>query len=856
MSKLAEKFIDLDLNIHGVRLPNFKPNKNIGIKVLGNDNLSFLNSLCNEGIKEIKSKVDADHFKEYVKRARHELATINELGFTDYMLLVWDVINFCKSNDIPIGLGRGSAAGSLVLYLIGVTKIDPIKYNLYFERFISKTRAKKQVVDGITYLDGNLMCDVDIDVCYYQRQKVLEYLEKKFKGKTSKILTLNTLSSKLLVKECGKIAGSKPETEMNTVSSMIPKVFGQVAPLDKAREEVSELDDWFKDNEEVYTIALKLRNLIKNKGVHPSGILLSYDRLENSCPTELSSDKNPVSGFDMNWVSLTNIKLDILGLRSVSVVDNACKEINIEIEDIDLDDNFIYQQLQDLKAPHGLFQIEADTNFRVCQKVKPRNLEELSAVLALGRPGALAFVDQYANYTNNGVTESIHPFFDDILSSTGGVCLYQEQMMRMANKVGFTLDESEILRRIVGKKKVKEVRQWKKKIREKVEENRLSSEWLGSKGQVDVGDVLWKVLEDSANYSFNKSHSIAYASLSASTIYLKFKHPKEFFLSLLKMTRHEPDPISEISKIERELDLFDIKLLPPHIIKSDLDFKIEEGNIRFGLLSIKGISDKSVEKLMNFRQEYSNKFEIFQAANEAGVTLPVLCPLIQAGALEGFKQTRTKVVYEAQLWNKLTQREKMAIMPIGEKYDYDLVAIIRELNSEIKDEKGNPLVKDSRIKTIRRNTELYRKIYNQNKKSESFANWYYENKLLGYTHGKTLRSIFEDKTEGLETIREVEEKELRSSCYFIGTIFEKPYTGKSRKGSKYMRTSVSDDTGITKVLIFNKKLETCKSQNGDKLPEENNIVIVKGTKVDEAVFADLISVQDNKVYTKLLEVRD
>ena len=322
------------------------------------------------------------------------------------------------------------------------------------------------------------------------------------------------------------------------------------------------------------------------------------------------------------------------------------------------------------------------------------------------------------------------------------------------------------------------------------------------------------------------------------------------------MTRHEPDPIAEISKIERELDLFGIKLLPPHIIKSGLDFEIEGDNIRFGLLSIKGISDKSVEKLMNFRGEYSNKFEIFQAASEAGVTLPVLCPLIQAGALEGFKQTRTKVVYEAQLWSKLTERERIAIMPLGEKYDYDLVAIIRDLNTEIKDEKGKPLVKDSRMGTIRRHTELYRKIYNQNKKSESFANWYYENKLLGYTHGKTLRSIFEEKTEGLETIREIEEKELRSPCHFIGTIFEKPYNGKSRKGSRYMRTSVSDDTGITKVLIFNKKLDTCRSQNGDKLPEENNIVIVKGTKVDEAVFADLIAVQDNKVYTKLSEVRD
>ena len=242
---------------------------------------------------------------------------------------------------------------------------------------------------------------------------------------------------------------------------------------------------------------------------------------------ELSSDKNPISGFDMNWVSLTNTKLDILGLRSVSVVDNACKEIGIDVEDIDLNDNFIYQNLQELRAPHGLFQIEADTNFRVCQKVKPKNLEQLSAVLALGRPGALAFVDQYSNYSNNDVYDSIHPFFDDILKSTGGVCLYQEQMMKMAHKIGFTLDEAEILRRIVGKKKVAQVREWKEKIADKVEENRLTSEWMGDKGNVDVGDVVWSVLEDSANYSFNKSHSIAYAALSASTIYLKFKYQQK-----------------------------------------------------------------------------------------------------------------------------------------------------------------------------------------------------------------------------------------------------------------------------------------------------------------------------------------
>jgi len=185
---------------------------------------------------------------------------------------------------------------------------------------------------------------------------------------------------------------------------------------------------------------------------------------------ELTSDKSTlVSSYDMNWVSMFNVKLDILGLRAVSVVNDVCKSMNIDMNKMNLNDPLIYKNLQNLKTPHGLFQIEAETNFKVCRKVRPSNLEELSAVLALGRPGALAFVDQYCSEEK----KSVHPFFHDILSSTNGVALYQEQLMKMANKVGFTLDEAEILRRIVGKKKVTEVRKWKKKIKDKVEESKL-----------------------------------------------------------------------------------------------------------------------------------------------------------------------------------------------------------------------------------------------------------------------------------------------------------------------------------------------------------------------------------------------
>ena len=841
-------FKDIKLPLHGVRLPSFEITSEQKRKAGFSedlDNFQFLSALCKKRLEDLVPR-ENDRYSAYNKRLEHELSTILDLSFVDYILLVWHVINYCKEQDIPVGLGRGSAAGSLVLYLAGVTGIDPIKHDLYFERFISKIRAKKKEVDGITYLDGSLMCDVDLDICYYNRQKVISFLEKEFKDRTSKILTLNTLSGKLLIKECGKIITETSESDMNGVSNMIPKVFGLVQDINVAYESEDLFRKWCDDNKQVYEIALSLRGLIKNKGVHPSGILLSYDTLNTNSPIELSSDKSQVSSFDMNWASILNVKLDLLGLRGVSVAHDVCEQVGININDIDLEDPIIYQNLYDLNHPHGLFQIEADTNFKVCQKVRPKNLSELSGVLALARPGALAFVDQYAEYTNTGETESIHPYFDDILSSTGGVALYQEQLMKMAHKVGFSLDEAEILRRIVGKKKTAEVTRWKKKIQTRIKRNNLDPE---------IGNVLWNVLENSANYSFNKSHSIAYAALAAVTVYLKFKHPKEFFLSLLKMTRHEPDPISEISKTSREMHAFDIKLLPPHLTKSKMDFTIEGKDIRFGLLSIKGISDKSIEKLNDFKDEYSNKFEIFQAATEAKLGIGILSALIQAGALEGFSQSRTKVVYEAQLWNILTVKEKRWALKFAEQYDYDLVDVVKKLQS-FKDEKNKEVIKETRYETIKRKSADYAKIYRLNSKSQDFANWYYENLLLGYTYDITLREIFSTyEGQTLMSVSTVKEIDVDSRVIFIGHV-DKIYSGTSRNGNKYLKLTVSDEAGSVDAMIFNKKMESCIVANNNELIKKQDIVIVKGVKKDGVVFADTIGAQMNRVYTKLSELKN
>lgn len=848
MNNFNSSFTDFKLPLYGVRLPEFniesRLKKEYGLKE-ESSNYDFLMQVCRANFKKLN--ISKEDFPKYSDRVKYELETIKELGFLDYILLVWTVINYCNENSIPVGLGRGSAAGSLILYLLGVTKVDPIKYELFFERFISKIRAKKQVVDGITYLDGSLMCDVDIDICYYNRHKVIKYLDQLFSGRTSKILTLTTLSGKILIKECGKIIDEKPESEMNEVSSLIPKTFGQVMDLKQAYAEVPDLQAWCDNNPRAYKTALKLRNLIKNKSVHASGMMLSYYPIDQSCPTELTSDKEQVSSYDMNWVSIFNVKLDLLGLRSVSIVDRVCKLINIKTSDIDFNDPIIYQQLQEFKTPHGCFQIEAETNFKVCKKVKPKNLEELSAVLALARPGALEFVEQYANFTNNNQYEGIHEFFDSVLSGSGGVALYQEQLMKMSNKIGFTLDEAEVLRRIVGKKKVEEVKKWQEKIKEKIKENNLAPE---------IGDILWRILENSANYSFNKSHSMSYAALAACTVYLKFKHPKEFFLALLEMTKHEPAPLEEISKIQKELRHFGITLLGPHILKSDTDFSIQGNDIRFGLSSIKGISEKTMEKLKLFKSEQSSKFEVFQAAKEVGLSIGVLSALIQAGALDGFSVSRSRVVLEAQLWNVLTEKEKVLAMQYGPECGNDLLKTVKKL-SETKNENSKLLIKETRLVTIKKKYDLYLKIYQQNNKSESFANWYYENKLLGYSYNNTLIDIFHPKMPSLVSTAQISELSNNSIVYLVGKVEDaSEWTSKNEKKTKVFKMIVSDEFGSIPVLTFNDKIEFNKSSNGDKLPEKEDIVIVKATKKQDCLFGDTIGIQTLKIYTKLSELKE
>ena len=822
---------------------------------IGDTNFNFLRHLCMHGVKE-KGIDKLDNAKVYYDRLKSELAILDDLGFIDYILLNWDIIKFCLESDIPTGAGRGSAAGSLVLYVIGVTNMDPIRYDLFFERFVSKSRARKIEQDGEVYLDGSLLADIDNDIAYDSRAEVIKYINDKYKGRTAKILTLNTLSSKSCIKECGKIVEGMTESEVNDLSTLIPKRYGLVLPLVEAIKESEEFAEAMEHHPVLFKMALKLEGINKNTGVHPSGIAISFAEIEDLMPLQLTNDGELVSGYSMNDVAALSVKFDILGLRTLSVVVDVCKQVGIgNFKDIDVHQKVIYDALQFLEAPKGLFQIEADTNFRVAQQTKPQNLEQLSGVIAIARPGALDFKDKYAEYVRTGESQSEDAFFDSVLGYTGGIPLYQEQLMKMAVKIGFTLDEAEQLRRIVAKKKVDKIEEWQGKIKDKIEENGLDKH---------LGDLLWKVAEDSANYSFNKSHSISYANLAATTVYLKFTYPQEFFLSLLKMARFEPHVLEEIAKISQELNQFDIELLPPDLNLSDLDFSKDGKNIRYGLNCIKGVSEKTIENILEFREEkFENKYDIFLSAKQCGVNIGVLSAFIQAGILDSFvSHDRCRLVLEAQSFNVLTDREKRNIVALGEEYKYDVLDTIHDNYSKgsVGDD-NKKFMTERRFKTFISKYEPYKKIYHMNREHIKFASWYFETKLLGYSYSYKLRGVFNGASEFSDLIstKELSSKENRTFSKVVGVVTECSRSiSRGGLGHKYARIRIQDEVGSLVGLFMNSDRESRLDDylaEGNRLPKKDDIVVLQGVKSDDIVFVDNIQILEDKIYMKLSEVK-
>lgn len=825
-------------------------------------NAQFLRNLCFKGFEEkiTKGKIPKEKAQEYTDRCKYELEVIEELGFVEYVLVIWDINEFAVKSDIPRGFGRGSVCGSLVFWLIGVTQIDPIPYGLYFQRFISKFRAKKKIVDGVTYLDGSLICDVDSDYCYYRKKEIFNYIKEKYQGRVAKSINLQTLKSKNLLKECAKVIERFEETDIKPISDLIPVEFGSPEPADKVYTDNPEFRAFCDKHPKIYNSVLKLSNLIKCKSKHASAVFISFDPIDEVTPLELGKksedddsddiDKEIVAGYDMYSCQELALKVDILGLKTTTVVFDACRQIGLDPFGLDLENLENFVPLQDLQHSFGIFQVESFAQGQCVKKLKCKNLWELSCALAVARPGASDYLDQLVEYFQDGTYHPIDPILDDVLKPTGGVCLFQEQVLKMLNNLGLDLEQCELVRRAIGKKDLDKIKECKEKIYKACEK---------SGHRKELADVCWKIVEDSAGYQFNLSHSVAYASLSSATLYLKFKHPKEFFLACLKMAKRETKYTDILGNIKKELAYFGVNLYPPHILKSEIDFTLENDGIRFGIGSIKGISEKNIKKLKNFRSPKSTKFDIFYAANECKIPLNVQASLILCGSMDDMiTDTRSKIFLEACLWNLLSPKtEKPKILEIGKDYNYDLIKCIKALNSELKNDKGKPFIKDSRLETLRRDFKPYQELYLNNKKIEKFSQWYYEKKLLGFSYSYTLLDIFLPEAPDLISIHQAKTELDEAKVHIVGEVYDVRSWKSKQKKTPCFKMVLKDHTDEVDCLMFDTErhsnIELCKENNG-RLPEEGDIVVCRGKKNKNAIFVNACGIQENKVFMKISEL--
>lgn len=828
-------------------------------------NLEFLKKLVWKGLNE---KIPKQNQSIYIERIKIELDTVTKLGFIDYFLLVWRVMNFADKNQIAHGRGRGSMASSVILYLLKCSGVDPITYNLLFARFLSAARAKSKIIDGKQYIDGNLLADCDLDFESGKYHLIIDYLKSLYPSRICKISGYAELTGKILCKELCKIALNFTEETAKFYADKIPKDAGFVWTISEAcegkkrkdsdeweKEPVLEFQKFCKDNPEFYSLALGLKDLLSHSTVHPAGWLISYHELDTHLPTRTIIDSNTgkselACSFDMTTVVNFATKLDLLRVRTCAVISKVLKMTCQDEFSINLDsDPIIYDNLQNLMTPMGLFQIESSFNYQVLKAIKPKNLNETMDVLSIARPGAYSSLGEYVENS----PKFSHPILEKVLKDTRGVCLYQESLLRLLVEIGFTADEAEVARKVVGKKLREKVQEWKEKIFNKAKENGHSEE---------LAKLIWDTLEASASYSFARSHACSYAALTALTVYLKFKYPLEFFTALLQESRNEPNPIEEITKINRELQFFDIQLLAPDLSKRNLDFEIEGKNIRFGLQSIKGVSDKTIAAIQQFHPENGNRLEMFEAAEQAGLNIGVFSAMIHSGCMDSFLhgKTRSNIVLQCQLFKLLTKKEKVRAFQIAKDFNYDVMEICRNMRAT-KDEKGKQYLAESRRETIYKTFTKKKEIYDNNKQFPDIVNGVFEWLLLGFMPTGRIYEYFSRQNDQLMSIYEVNETLEDEYVKFVGMVSDKAISKISKNKNRYLKLQLMDNTGICEIMYFNQKdrktgyiqdkIAEIERQNEGKLPSIQQFYYIEGKKKGDIIFASKISKQkDLAIYWK------
>ena len=573
-----------------------------------------------------------ENFLKYKDRLDHELKIIIEMKYPSYFLIVSDYIKWAKSNDIPVGPGRGSGAGSLVAWCLSITDVDPIKFNLIFERFLNPDRIS--------------MPDFDIDFCEEKRDLVFEYLTTKYKESVAHIITFGKLKARMVIRDVGRVLGL-PYGFVDSISKMIPFDPSRPLTLTECINNEPRLQKLVKEDPRVKKLtdlSLKLEGLNRNVATHAAGVVIADKKLTETVPLYKDASANlllPSTQFDMYSAENAGlIKFDFLGLKTLTVINRTQKLINkkikdFKVEEIDYEDQKVFDLLSSGNTV-GLFQVESAGMREALMKMKPNHLEDIIALVALYRPGPMSNIPIY-NDCKHGRQQPdyLHPLLEEILKPTYGVIIYQEQVMQIAQKLsGFTAGEADILRRAMGKKKRAELEKQKQGFINGAVKNGIAK---------DVAASIFLKIEPFAEYGFNKSHAAAYAIISYQTAFLKTYYPKEFFAASMTMDLSNQNKLSEFYE---ELKRMNIKIIRPDINKCFADFKFDDDNFYYALGGIKSVGFDAISNVVKERidnGEFKSINDFLNRVNPKDINKLQLEGLVKAGAFDGLEINRNSL---------------------------------------------------------------------------------------------------------------------------------------------------------------------------------------------------------------------
>ncbi|HEX3077281.1 MAG TPA: DNA polymerase III subunit alpha [Lachnospiraceae bacterium] len=623
----------------------------------------YLQLLCRQGLEERYPNPS----KDLMDRLEYELDTIRSMGFVDYFLIVWDFIKYARDNGIMVGPGRGSAAGSIVSYSLGITNIDPIKYSLLFERFLNPERLT--------------MPDIDIDFCFERRQEVIDYVVRKYgKDRVVQIVTFGTMAAKAVIRDVGR-ALDLPYAYVDTVAKMIPTEIG--ITIQKAIDMNPELRKLYAEDEQakyLLDMSMRLEGLPRHTSMHAAGVVISKAAVDEYVPLSRASDDTITTQFTMTTLEeLGLLKMDFLGLRTLTVIQNAVRLINaklpidkqIDIDRIDYSDKTVFELISSGKTD-GIFQLESAGMKNFMKELKPQTLEDVIAGISLYRPGPMDFIPKYIkgkNAQNTIIYEC--PQLESILSPTYGCIVYQEQVMQIVRELaGYSYGRSDLVRRAMSKKKASVMEKERKNFVYGNEEEGVTG-CIKNGISEEVANHIFDEMTDFAKYAFNKSHAAAYAVVSYQTAFLKQYYPVEFMAALMTSVIDNPSKVSEYIYSCRQMG---IRILPPDINEGESSFSVSGQDIRYGLSAIKGLGRPVIDAIVEERKKnghYLSLKDFVKRLTGKEINKRTMESFIKSGAVDSLEGTRKqKMMIYVQILDDVNREKKDSISGQFSLFDF------------------------------------------------------------------------------------------------------------------------------------------------------------------------------------------